>query len=197
MKSRKSILTLEVLSLAISQWNNVNTFLFHYLKRPKRPLPNIYEDIHLWLPSWLKGYEHFPALQTVYQSRTEKEKALLTCMPNILHPNIGTGSKKQPLYWYKQIAHYIRCYGDANKKHWKCLKWKDLLISKVNVITVKKEETVICLKIVHANNNNAYGMTTPQLFFIQTNDNCTKTSHISRKQYIGLQKETNCKYFKS
>jgi len=52
----------------------------------------------------------------------ELSEKTFTCMPDILHPNISAGSKKQPLYRYKEKAHNIRRYRDAYKKHRKCLK---------------------------------------------------------------------------
>lgn len=44
-----------------------------------------------------------------------------TCVPDILYPNIGAGSEKQPLYWYEEQTYYIWCECYTNKKYWKGL----------------------------------------------------------------------------
>lgn len=46
---------------------------------------------------------------------------LVTCMPNILHPYICTGSKEKPLYRDKKVAHDIWCDSNADKENWESL----------------------------------------------------------------------------
>ena len=42
---------------------------------------------------------------------------LLTCVPNILDPDIGTGSKEQPMYWYEQKANHVAGQSNANEEY--------------------------------------------------------------------------------
>ena len=42
---------------------------------------------------------------------------LLTCMPNILDPNVGAGSKKQPMKRDKQNTNHVGCDGNANEEY--------------------------------------------------------------------------------
>ena len=43
-------------------------------------------------------------------------------MPNILDPNVGAGSKKQPMNRDKQKTNHVGRDGNANEKYWECLK---------------------------------------------------------------------------
>jgi len=40
-----------------------------------------------------------------------------TCMPNILHPYIGTGSKEQPMHWYEEKADHVASQSNANEEY--------------------------------------------------------------------------------
>ena len=46
----------------------------------------------------------------------------LTGMPHILNPNVGTGSKKQPMDRYKEETNHIAGQCNANEEYWECLK---------------------------------------------------------------------------
>ena len=42
---------------------------------------------------------------------------LNTCMPNILDPNVGAGSKKQPMNRDKQKTNHVGRDGNANEEY--------------------------------------------------------------------------------
>ena len=48
----------------------------------------------------------------------------LTCVPNILDPDVGAGSKEQPMNRDEQKANHVGRDGNANEKYWECLKNK-------------------------------------------------------------------------
>lgn len=58
-------------------------------------------------------YIYFPSLKTVRTPNTEG----LTCVPNILHPHIGTGSEEQPLHWDEEEANDVRGKRHTNKEY--------------------------------------------------------------------------------
>lgn len=60
---------------------------------------------------------------------------LHTCVPHILHPDISTCCKEQPLNWDEKEAYHIRSDSDPHKKHRKCLK-KDIYMSKIGTILI-------------------------------------------------------------
>ena len=41
----------------------------------------------------------------------------LTCVPNILDPDVGTGSKEQPMNRDEQKANHVGRDGNANEKY--------------------------------------------------------------------------------
>lgn len=43
-------------------------------------------------------------------------------MPNVLHPNISAGSKKQPMHRDKKEANHVGCKCNTNKKYREGLK---------------------------------------------------------------------------
>lgn len=47
---------------------------------------------------------------------------ILTCVPHILYPHIGTCSEKYILQWYKEETYHVGCERYANEEHWECLK---------------------------------------------------------------------------
>lgn len=42
---------------------------------------------------------------------------VFTCVPHILHPHIGAGSKKQPLHWDEEKADDVRGKRHTHKEH--------------------------------------------------------------------------------
>ena len=48
---------------------------------------------------------------------TNTKYLLRTCMPNILDPNVGAGSKKQPMKRDKQNTNHVGCDGNANEEY--------------------------------------------------------------------------------
>lgn len=47
---------------------------------------------------------------------------LRTCVPNVLHPNISAGSKKQPMHRDEKEANHVWCECNTNKKYREGLK---------------------------------------------------------------------------
>ena len=41
----------------------------------------------------------------------------LTGMPHILNPDVGTGSKKQPMDRYKEKTNHVACQRNANEEY--------------------------------------------------------------------------------
>ena len=50
---------------------------------------------------------------------------LLTCVPNILDPDVGAGCKEQPMNRDEQKANHVGRDGNANEEYWECLKDRD------------------------------------------------------------------------
>lgn len=42
---------------------------------------------------------------------------VFTCVPHILHPHVGTGSKEQPLHWDEEEANDVRGKCHTHKEH--------------------------------------------------------------------------------
>lgn len=53
----------------------------------------------------------------IYICITQYICLLHTSVPNILHPNISAGSKKQPVYRDEEKANHVWCKCNTNKKH--------------------------------------------------------------------------------
>ena len=43
-------------------------------------------------------------------------------MPDVLHPDVGTGREEQPVNWYEEKADHVAGEGNADEENWKSLK---------------------------------------------------------------------------
>lgn len=53
--------------------------------------------------------------------KATKTLKVFTCVPHILHPHVGTGSKEQPLHWDEEEANDVRGKRHTHKEHWEGL----------------------------------------------------------------------------
>jgi len=48
----------------------------------------------------------------------------VTCMPDVLDPDIGAGGEEEPVDRYEEEADHVAGQGDAHEEYWKSLQGK-------------------------------------------------------------------------
>lgn len=74
---------------------------------------------------WYIFYSAYKIMFSTIQSCIVENIYLLrTCVPNVLHPNISAGSKKQPMHRDEKETNHVWCECNTNKKYREGLKEK-------------------------------------------------------------------------
>jgi len=56
-------------------------------------------------------------MKFVENNLTERQGMRLTCLPDVLNPDVGTRREEKPLYGHEQEARNVRCDRHANEEY--------------------------------------------------------------------------------